>query len=241
MHKVGDIYNNPNSVEVESFAFHPGWNSSADNNADDMAIIKLKRPVTFSNDLRPVCLPTGPQSVTGNQLFLIGFGMQNKGKEKVDATVLYKAHIPLRQLQDCINTWHGNGNHKFNSVKEICAGSETSACQGDSGGPLSIRRNGRVFQLGVVSFGTASCNLESKAANVYMKVTAYLDWIRENTSDGQYCAGGAFGPVSNSVATPNVNHYPHHLSPMIIDPHTGVHYGTRNPYIEPGYGYPSQG
>ena len=169
---------------------------------NDLAILKLKKPVAFSDILRPVCLPNFGDYNADDDLFLMGLGKQNQGGERVQAKVLHEAVIAQRPDKDCLNVWNGNRNHKFNPSKEICAGRDTSLCHGDSGGPLSIRRNGRVFQVGTTFYVENSCNLDTQhAGNVYMKVNVYLDWIRRNTQEGQSCAGGA-------LPTKNNNRYP---------------------------------
>ena len=194
-----NLFDNPKSLQVESYVVHPGYNfSDLLHHNDDLAIIKLKEPVAFSNILRPVCLPDFADYNAADELFLMGLGKQNKGKERIDATVLHEAVIAQRPVEDCINVWTGVGNHKFNPDKEICAGTDTSGCNGDSGGPVSIRRNGRVFQLGVTSYVESSCNMHIQhAGNVYMKVNAYLDWIRENTQGAQTCEGSALSFTNN--------------------------------------------
>ena len=194
-----NLFDNPKSLQVESYVVHPGYNfSDVFHFNDDLAILKLKKPVVFSNILRPVCLPDFAD-YSADELFLMGLGKQNKGKEKIDATVLHEAVIAQRPAQDCLNVWTGNGNHKFNPATEICAGTDTSSCHGDSGGPISIRKNGRVFQVAITSYAENSCNLNTQhAGNVYMKVNAYLDWIRENTQGAQTCAGGALKTKKNN-------------------------------------------
>ena len=50
--------------------------------------------------------------------------------------------------------------------------------QGDSGGPSVYRRGGLIVQVGVVSFGSGSCN-DPNLPGVYTRVSKYITWIRE--------------------------------------------------------------
>ena len=53
----------------------------------------------------------------------------------------------------------------------------TSSCRGDSGGPVLTHKtyDEPWYQMGIVSFGSTSCNLDAPA--VYTKVSDYLEWI----------------------------------------------------------------
>tara|TARA_R110001606_G_scaffold4518_2_gene20996 strand:- start:862 stop:1806 length:945 start_codon:yes stop_codon:yes gene_type:complete len=64
---------------------------------------------------------------------------------------------------------------------QLCAGTGYSdSCQGDSGGPLVQRGTGaEPVQVGVVSWGLGCGRAESPG--VYMRVSAYADWISATT------------------------------------------------------------
>ena len=54
--------------------------------------------------------------------------------------------------------------------------------QGDSGGPLTVDENGHYVVVGITSYGFG-CGYEDP--DVFTRVTAYLDWIREIIKDGE--------------------------------------------------------
>jgi hypothetical protein len=190
MNQLHKYYQGPFS-EVESFVFHPGWNES--NKFlfnDDLVILKLKKPLMFSSSQegpRPVCLPDFEDFT--ETMFAAGLGFQNVGYTKVMAKVLHETDLPRRPDQICLSHWNGDGRkHKFNRSQEICGGDLRSPCNGDSGGPVSIRRHGRVYQVGIISYGEITCNLESMVPNVHMKVSYYMDWIKKMTENGKTCS-----------------------------------------------------
>lgn len=73
----------------------------------------------------------------------------------------------------------------------LCAhdpGSGKSACNSDSGSPLQIRDeySHRHYLVGVAVTLSGGCG-GTNAITGYIRVTAYLDWIRENTQDSPPC------------------------------------------------------
>ena len=64
----------------------------------------------------------------------------------------------------------------------------TDSCRGDSGGGLYTWKNGKPILLGVVSRGWGSDNkngcAEQNFPGIYTRVQKYLDWIHENSKEG---------------------------------------------------------
>lgn len=66
---------------------------------------------------------------------------------------------------------------RYLHASNLCTGPLTggvSACGGDSGGPLEQKRQ----LIGVVSWGVMPCGSRN-APSVYVRVSAFIDWIRE--------------------------------------------------------------
>lgn len=68
----------------------------------------------------------------------------------------------------------------FNPRNNICiSGTDGSTCNGDSGGSASIVERGVQVLIGIVSYGSSTCQGGHPVALV--RVTSYLDWIRGMT------------------------------------------------------------
>lgn len=153
------------------------------NSADqkfDIALIRLKRNVTFTQNIGPACLPPRNMRRTFDSLKVIGWGALGEGKET--STRLMEVIVKERPLQTCQKLL------SFSRITEdhICAGdSKYDSCSGDSGGPLMTKIRGRVYVVGVVSWGVECAH--KNYPGVYSRVSSYGMWIYENSREALYC------------------------------------------------------
>ena len=174
---------NREKLEAESYLIHPGYPFKVAS-VEDVALIKLKKPVQLGSKWKPVCLPNFS---THTNLFVYGWGRQNEGTTQVKATVMHEVEIDEVANSTCTNQYWGSS---FIPEQHICAGTKGGTCQGDSGGPVSTRHGGRVYQVGVVSFGQEGCGIQGQIKpDVSQRVTHHLPWIQANTRDAQWCFG----------------------------------------------------
>ena len=188
-------------LEAEKIISHPDWKGY-----NDIALIRLKKPVTNV----PVCLPS---FTSYDNLFVAGWGMTGKTGNNLLSRAQELMEVDVKE----VDVMKCKQQHfpQVNPEKEICAGGDKGgSCMGDSGGPLQTRKNGRVYQVGIVSFGATDCSTLSKAPNVYERVTGQLDWIRENTKDADYCdapeqaISGTKSPNQVSIPGPELRPLP---------------------------------
>jgi len=145
----------------------------------DITLMKLIRPLRFSNITSAICLPDFNETFSIKQkCFVSGWGRLDSSKNNVMfPTVLNHVQVDIIDQKVCKqDDWLGS------KVQEsmICAGKaegKRDACQGDSGGPLSCFDNKhQVWKLaGVVSWGIG-CGLPKKPG-VYSKISYFLPWI----------------------------------------------------------------
>ncbi|XP_049582796.1 ST14 transmembrane serine protease matriptase a [Syngnathus scovelli] len=153
---------------------HPSYNDYTFDN--DIALMELDAPVTYSDYIQPVCLPAAQhQFPVGNVVSITGWGATREGG--FAATVLQKAQVRSINHTVCDKLMGGQL-----TTRMMCAGilsGGVDACQGDSGGPLSIQSGVRTFLGGVVSWGDG-CARRNKPG-IYTKVTKFRGWISEKT------------------------------------------------------------
>jgi len=159
----------------------------------DAALLKLKTPVTYTDHISPVCLPSAKSEKLpdpGTSIFVTGWGDMFVKSPPEDlklagnsSDTLRQVAVPLQSNEKCKAAYPeedlGDG--------QFCAGLDEGgkdSCQGDSGGPAVFQdstNEGRWKQVGVVSWGHG-CAAPRKFG-VYAKVSDFLDFIQEYVKD----------------------------------------------------------
>lgn len=136
-------------------------------------MIKLPKPVEFSETIQPVSLACS--SANKLNVIAIGNGLMHTDDKTIAPTLQY-THLETISLLKCLLKYPTIGFRK--SV--VCARGvqQRSTCQGDSGGPLVSANSGAL--IGLTSFGAAKgCHLGYPQA--YTRIASYLEWIEEVT------------------------------------------------------------
>ncbi|XP_076134691.1 chymotrypsin-like protease CTRL-1, partial [Alosa pseudoharengus] len=168
---------NANSVRrrVNRIISHPSYDSSTKDN--DIALLRLSAPVTFTDYVSPVCLAaSGSEFNNGTDSWITGWGTIGEGESLPSPGTLQEVEVPVlgnRQC-DCI--------YRIITDNMICAGlRRKTACNGDSGGPMVSKQDSVWVQSGVVSFGFRSCAEPA----VFTRVSRYESWINSHISTNQ--------------------------------------------------------
>lgn len=145
----------------------------------DLAIMRLKTPLTTTDNYRTVCMPQPRRSYVGTLGTVTGYGSQSQTFRRA-APKLRQVTVPIWENRKCSVVYKKNMTESF-----LCAGFEDGgkdACQGDSGGPLVVEGpNERMMVVGVVSHGIG-CGSPGYPG-VYSRVTSFIDWIEKNTKE----------------------------------------------------------
>ncbi|KFO73924.1 Coagulation factor X, partial [Cuculus canorus] len=142
---------------------------------NDIALIKLKEPIKFSEYIIAACLPEADfaNEVLMNQRSgtVSGFGREFEGGRL--SKKLKVLEVPYVDRNTCKQSTN------FAITENMfCAGYDTEqkdACQGDSGGPHVTRYKDTYFVTGIVSWGEG-CAKKGKYG-VYTKLSRFLRWV----------------------------------------------------------------
>ncbi|KAM8844800.1 tryptase-like isoform 2-T2 [Spinachia spinachia] len=158
---------------------HPAY--SAESNDNDIALLRLWSPVTFTNHIRPVCLSAeGSVFAAETSCWVTGWGTIQSGVPLQFPQRLQEVQVPIVSNSRC------NAAYGIITSNMVCAGADSGgkdSCQGDSGGPLVSKNGSRWVQAGVVSFGRGCA--DAAFPGVYARVSRYQTWINSQITTDQ--------------------------------------------------------
>uniref|UniRef100_A0A7N8Y2Z0 Zgc:123217 n=1 Tax=Mastacembelus armatus TaxID=205130 RepID=A0A7N8Y2Z0_9TELE len=172
------IQNGTNLHEVNhnlsKIVVHPNYNNSLYNN--DIALMKLSSPITFTDYIRPVCLASNSsQLYNSTPCWATGWGQLTAKQTLPPTQPLQEVQIPVIGNKQCSCDYLSVEVANITS-NMMCAGQAgKGVCMGDSGGPLQCKQGSVWIQAGVVSFGVPCAT--GSFPEVYTRISEYQTWI----------------------------------------------------------------
>ncbi|XP_053688541.1 collagenase-like [Sabethes cyaneus] len=169
-------------MTATQFIIHNGYLEGTEN--FDVALVILPIPVTLSDTIRPVRLPNRRQveaSFNGQQGTFMGWGRFGDGTTNSDVLRFGRSQV-ITNLACTVSLVTSTILSEHICTEGFNSGAgRGSPCQGDSGAPLTIvDADGTTTLVGVFSFHSV-LGCDSGRAAVYTRMSAYLDWIAENS------------------------------------------------------------
>ncbi|KAF4517625.1 hypothetical protein B566_EDAN002856 [Ephemera danica] len=177
----------PEDVGIADFILHPEYHPQQWYN--DIALIKLTRPVAFSQSVQPACLPEPIVDTSSNtyladrKLIVSGWGDTEYVMDKASPRLM-KADMKSVPLDVCNQSYAGDTGklpRGISNFGHLCAqdrnGTSADACRGDSGGPLQepLPVPSPLYKVvGVTAAGKACAGT---APTIYTRVADYVGWI----------------------------------------------------------------
>lgn len=176
---------------VNSFIVHENYDPKSVVN--DIALMKMRRPIEFSAKIQRVALMKNPPY--SEQAVLAGWGTYDENLMAVDMKTL--GSVKLKQVDQTVQPkakceqWF-----KTMNIGTICASARNYKeypAKGDSGAPLVVRG---FIQLGVVSFKNTAI---ADNIIIYTDVGYFYNWIAVRSQE-LYCYNCQYGKQAGIVA-----------------------------------------
>ncbi|XP_026107841.1 granzyme B(G,H)-like [Carassius auratus] len=170
-----DLKKSENSVRytVDSYYQHPDYTKGSFFN--DILLLKLVKNVQLNDNIKWISIPAeGSVIEAGSVCSVAGWGLlETKGKK---SDHLMETDVKVMNNMECESKW---GKKYFSSSQMMCVHGKGGSCDGDSGGPLVCGNTA----VGVTSFGQRDLCNSPKKPEVYIKISAYLPWIKKITGN----------------------------------------------------------
>lgn len=145
----------------------------------DIAVIELKKPLTFTATVGPICLDPNVSMDLSNAT-VVGFGKNGTRLKDIPDT-MQMTNVEIIREEECTKHF-GVGSIRDD---EFCAKglNGSRVCRGDSGGSLVVQNieeetgENLWYLKGLVSRGDPDCTIEKP--DVYVNVTQHLPWIKD--------------------------------------------------------------
>ena len=163
--------------DVQEIISHNNFSNNMNN---DIALLRMKQPIQFNNNVQPISIICSDQVSAGAQdvgviTTITGWG-ENEGT--TNSTTLQYIEVPIVSNNDPDVDYWNIGSNMF-LAGDVDGGMDS--CQGDSGGPVVVRNieDTDWLLIGITSWGNGCA--EPGYPGVYTKVSNYINWINSNT------------------------------------------------------------
>ncbi|CAN7986334.1 unnamed protein product, partial [Ixodes hexagonus] len=168
----------------------------------DIAVLKLKTPVNFTDNIQPICLPHHCAEPPSNAtIYTVGWGRVYEYYTYDDYLAETEGRSGEERIEDSTKSKETKGQADYISfydpqtlmqrnitliTRDECKGqlkrhvpgytmcSTGGTCHGDSGGPLMYEEHGKWFLLGIHSAGSDECFFPDEPAR-HIQVSYFID------------------------------------------------------------------
>ncbi|XP_052891139.1 inactive CLIP domain-containing serine protease A8-like [Anopheles moucheti] len=141
---------------------------------NDIAIAVLKEKVTYSDHIRPICLPSAQDVFVGKQCIATGWGTDVRTGDPA----LYMKRMEQTITSRLICNMCYQGLEELPNYMCATAARKHNICYKDGGSPLACQRNDGSYVLAGIASGGIDCSRTHVPA-VYADVAKYITWIRQ--------------------------------------------------------------
>lgn len=157
--------------------------------ANDIALLKLSKPIKYGPAVMPICLATDPTNLFINENATVPGWGQIMPNVISPSTVIQHTQLQVLSNLQCENKFSEKGYSDPFPKYYMCAfAKDKDSCVGDSGGPLMIQphqvkqntkntKYKRWTAIGIVSWGVGCASPD--LPGVYTRITEFTRWIKQ--------------------------------------------------------------
>ncbi|XP_058817560.1 phenoloxidase-activating factor 1-like [Topomyia yanbarensis] len=169
-------------ADIEEVIPHEDYIYDDDLNDADLAVLRLKQMVEFSDHIIPICPWQGDNNlrkIVGEEGYVAGWGETDEGTSHVPTYI----RTTIVDKQQCSENW---ARRYRRNARIFCGDGQGSVpCNGDSGSGLVLKRANQYYLRGVVSRGkvdpdTLKCDTTKYV--LYTDIAPFRYWLRTVTS-----------------------------------------------------------
>ncbi|XP_053690917.1 CLIP domain-containing serine protease B15-like [Sabethes cyaneus] len=181
MHNIDNFMEkNAEFRDVAAVLPHPEYAHDDEENDADLAVLRLREPLSFTDYIIPICHWRGDndlQKIVGQEATVAGWGFTEEGPTSMPTYI--RTNVVSRER--CNDNWAQM--YRAND-RIFCTDGhgESAPCNGDSGSGLALKIGNRYILRGVVSRGkvdrfTLKCDPTKYA--VYTDVAPFRFWLKK--------------------------------------------------------------
>lgn len=181
---------NATTSEIDEIILHPNWDPHSESYDSDIALLKLRNAIIFSNLISPICL--WPLKINEPNGIVLSWTQPEEGDPgywNYEYNLLhnYPRHfnMPIRSNTECLLKQPRFKD--ISSERTYCAGGLNSGpCLevGNSGASMAVETNGKFYLRGIVSasfIDIAGC--DNITFSLFTDVVKHKYWIIENIGE----------------------------------------------------------
>jgi len=168
-------------ISVAEVHVHPMFNFRE--SAYDVALLKLARPVEYTDHISPICLPTLREALpdAGTTVFQAGWGMTSD-KPGSEMATLRQTNIPIVSEEKCKQRNGDRVEKRLLFCAGLDEGGRGQCFGGDLGNPLVWEdpKSGTWKQIGIASYGNGFlCAPPNFPYPTFCKLSLFMDFVSE--------------------------------------------------------------
>jgi transmembrane serine protease 3 len=169
-HSLADTKTGQQRVTVKKVMVHPRYGSET--GANDIAIVKLAKPIKFSSQIQPACLPA-PTDTLSDTTPAVAVGWGALARAPSLPGLLMQVPALSLNLSECAPRL--GPRVPQNSMFCVKMPERVEDCAGDNGTPLLTQSATGFVLTGVASSGAACAGADKPG--IYTRVSNYRQWI----------------------------------------------------------------